>query len=154
MLEQLRSEMRVMQNAAREAREAATHEESIAEDKYDTRGLEASYLAGGQAKRASELQQLIKAYELLPLVAFAPNQKIAMTALVELEHQQKNNFFFLVPKGGGMLVKVEDLSHSLTVQIISPQSLLGAEIVGRHAGDQYEIEVAQQMRTYKVLSVK
>ena len=41
----------VMTKAALAAHEAATHSESKAEDQYDTRGLEASYLAGAQSKR-------------------------------------------------------------------------------------------------------
>src|SRR3990167_5836127 len=39
------------QQAAQTAYEAATDEENIAENKYDTLGLEASYLATGQARR-------------------------------------------------------------------------------------------------------
>jgi hypothetical protein len=37
------------------AREAATGADTKAENKYDTRGLEASYLAAGQAEQADEL---------------------------------------------------------------------------------------------------
>ena len=37
--------------------EAATNEESKAENKYDTRGLEASYMAQAQSLRVSELKK-------------------------------------------------------------------------------------------------
>lgn len=49
MLEKLAIDLDVLQRAAQTAYEAATHEENIAENKYDTLGLEASYLATGQA---------------------------------------------------------------------------------------------------------
>ena len=39
----------VLEKAARASHAEATHESSKAESKYDTRGLEAAYLAGGQA---------------------------------------------------------------------------------------------------------
>ena len=39
------------QAAVDRAYEAATHEENIAENKYDTLGLEASYLTQGQSRR-------------------------------------------------------------------------------------------------------
>ena len=41
----------VLEKAARASHAEATHESSKAESKYDTRGLEAAYLAGGQAGR-------------------------------------------------------------------------------------------------------
>ena len=65
--EKLEAEMQVMISAALIAREDATHEESKAEDKYDTRGLEASYLAGAQAKRAAELQRIIHSLQNLEI---------------------------------------------------------------------------------------
>ena len=46
ILEKLQSEIDALVRAAKSAHEAATHEESRAEDHHDTRGLEASYSAG------------------------------------------------------------------------------------------------------------
>jgi hypothetical protein len=40
--------------AAKTAHAAATHEENIPDNKYDTLGLEASYIAQGHANRAQE----------------------------------------------------------------------------------------------------
>jgi len=42
--------------------EAATHAESKAENKYDTRGLEAAYLADGQRRRLHEIETALAAY--------------------------------------------------------------------------------------------
>ena len=49
ILLELESELSVLADAAKAAHLAATHEESVAEDPHDTRGVEASYLAGAQA---------------------------------------------------------------------------------------------------------
>ena len=57
ILEKLAADLNVAQRAAQTAYETATHEENIAENKYDTLGLEASYLAAGQAKRVEEIRQ-------------------------------------------------------------------------------------------------
>ena len=38
--------------------------------KYDTRGLEAAYLAGGQARQAKEILDSIKLYEALTARSF------------------------------------------------------------------------------------
>ena len=55
----------VLEKAARASHAEATHESSKAESKYDTRGLEAAYLAGGQARQAKEILDSIKLYETL-----------------------------------------------------------------------------------------
>ena len=46
----LTDELEVYFRAAHASRAEATHEQSKAENKYDTRGLEASYLAHGQSR--------------------------------------------------------------------------------------------------------
>ena len=52
VLERLAEDLLQAEQAARAAHETATHEESVAENKYDTLGLEAAYLATGQVRRA------------------------------------------------------------------------------------------------------
>ena len=49
ILEKLTVDLDIAQRAAQTAYETATHEENIAENKYDTLGLEAAYLASGFA---------------------------------------------------------------------------------------------------------
>ncbi|RZA05588.1 MAG: transcription elongation factor GreAB, partial [Proteobacteria bacterium] len=56
VLEKLSADLDIAQRAAQTAYETATHEENIAENKYDTLGLEASYLAAGQARRVEEIK--------------------------------------------------------------------------------------------------
>ena len=67
----LTESLEVLEKAARASHEEATHESSKAESKYDTRGLEAAYLAGGQARQAKEILDSIKAYEALTTKDFA-----------------------------------------------------------------------------------
>ena len=57
VLARLAEDLLQAEQAARAAHETATHEENIAENKYDTLGLEAAYLATGQARRAEAIRQ-------------------------------------------------------------------------------------------------
>ena len=57
VLDRLAEDLLQTELAARAAHEAATHEENIAENKYDTLGLEAAYLATGQARRVEAIRQ-------------------------------------------------------------------------------------------------
>ncbi len=149
ILDQLEVDRKLLVGAAIEAREAATHEESKAEDKYDTRGLEASYLAGAQAKRAAEIEQLMRVYESMPILEFRADDPIGMTALVEVKNLLKKTLYFIVPKGGGVSLTLGEK----TIQIISPASLLGEELIGKKTGESFEVEIQKQMREYQILSV-
>lgn len=60
--EEFQLQFEMLKRAADTAREDATDAESKAESKYDTQGLEASYLAAGQADRAEDLAQALQAF--------------------------------------------------------------------------------------------
>src|SRR5262250_231609 len=101
IMEALRESLAVLQKAARAAHAEATHESSKAENKYDTRGLEAAYLAGGQARQAKEIQESIAVYDGIVTRDFGPGEPIGLTALVELEADGASSYYFIGPKNGG-----------------------------------------------------
>lgn len=149
LIAKLKDEHDRLAEAALHTYEAATHEESEAEDQYDTRGLEASYLAGAQAKRVAALEQTLHSLKQLKFRDFSDEDPIGETALVELEHDGKTNYCLLLPHGGGM--SVEHDGHQ--VQVITPKSPLGEALVGRTAGDVAVIDVNNQTKEYEIISV-
>src|SRR5882672_9710055 len=126
------SELEVYFRAAQASRAEATHEQSKAESKYDTRGLEASYLARGQSKQAAELEAAIAEFGKLDARKFAAGEGLGVGALVELEIGGELSFYFIGPRAGGTEV-VQDKKEIL---VITPQSPLGEQLVGRKAGEQ------------------
>src|SRR5215475_13879734 len=94
----LSESLELLERAARASHAEATHESSKAENKYDTRGLEAAYLAGGQARQAKDLMDSIKLYESLVLKDFPPEELIDLTALVELASDGARSTYFIGPK--------------------------------------------------------
>jgi hypothetical protein len=150
VIEKLESDHKGLAAAALSTYQAATHEESGAEDQYDTRGLEASYLAGAQAKRVADLEQLILQYRHLDMVDFTGAAPIVATALVELKNEDgKRNFYFLLPKGGGMSIAHE--GHN--IQIITPQSPMGEALIGRKVGDVAVLDNGRETKELEVISV-
>lgn len=133
--------------AARASHAEATHESSKAENKYDTRGLEAAYLARGQSRQAKETLDAIQVYESLATREFAPDEPIDLTALVEVESDGARSWFFIGPKNGGLEVRV----RGVEVTVITPQSPLGTALMGRRAGDHATIEGVSL--DYQILSV-
>src|SRR5512146_1703579 len=104
IISRLNESLEAVQKAARAAHAEATHESSKAESKYDTRGLEAAYLAGGQARQAREILDSIEVYETLKAREFALGEPIDLTALVELDTDGARGFYFIGPKNGGLEV--------------------------------------------------
>src|SRR3954468_1820234 len=93
----LTENLTVLEKAARAAHAEATHESSKAENKYDTRGLEAAYLAGGQARQAKEIMDSIAMYESLEPREFGSDDRIDLAALVELEADGTASAYFIGP---------------------------------------------------------
>jgi hypothetical protein len=145
---QLVADLGMLTQSAMAAKDAATHSESKAEDQYDTRGLEASYLAGAQAKRVVELEAFLAQLRNLDFRSFRPETPITSTALVELEAQDKTLYCFLLPEGGGRSTVYE----GKTVQITTPQSPLGEVLLGRKQGDEIEVRT-QVVRDYLIARV-
>ncbi len=149
IIEKLEEERKALAEAARNTYEAATHEESHAEDQYDTRGLEASYLAGAQAKRVGELEQFILMVRFLEVKNFNEETPITATALVQLDHDGKISWCFLLPSGGGMTIDFQ----GLPIQIITPKSPMGEALIGRRAGDLALVDTGKETREYEIVSV-
>ena len=149
ILKQLNEELEIVTRSAESAREAATHSESKAEDHHDTRGLEASYLAGAQASRAAELQRMITIYKFLYFPEFNPGDLIGPGALVQLELSGHHSFYFLVPQGGGLTLQMD----GKPIRVITPMAPLGEALLGRTVGDTVEIEGAGGSRIYRIVSI-
>jgi transcription elongation GreA/GreB family factor len=150
ILGKLADELEVYFRAARFARAEATHEQNKAENKYDTRGLEASYLAHGQSKQAAELEAAIADFENLKARAFGANESIDIGALVELEMGGDNSLYFIGPRAGG----TEVLHDRKEILVITPQSPLGGQLAGKKAGDQVHVSFGGANQSAIVLSVQ
>ena len=145
----LTESLSVLEKAARASHEEATHESSKAESKYDTRGLEAAYLAGGQARQAREILDSIKAYEALATRDFTSSDPIGLTALVELDADGTRLTYFVGPKNGGLEIK----HRRKEVMVITPQSPLGQDLVGRMAGQRWAAKLGGSTVKYHIVSV-
>jgi transcription elongation GreA/GreB family factor len=150
ILNKLEEELQTAIQAARTALEEATNDEAKPENEYDTRGLEASYLAGAQAERAAQIEEQILIYKHLVVKDFKKEDAIESTALVEVEFNKKRSFVFLMSKGGGMILNFE----GRPVQVVTPASPLGEALIGLKTGDSAIVEVGAATREYEVLSVR
>lgn len=131
ILRQLRAELTLQASAAALARDEATNEESRARSKYETHSQEAAYLAQGQARLVQEIETSLEAYAALPFPDFAPTDAIALGAVVELQAGARRIAYFVGPRAGGMELTIDGRE----ILVVTPQSPLGRQLVGKHAGD-------------------
>lgn len=150
IIERLGVDLDVAQRAAQTAYEAATAEENIAENKYDTLGLEASYLATGQARRMEEIRQARLAYQQLTLRDYDPEAGVQLSNLVLLaDEQDRQQRVFLGPEAAGL--KIGEGQALITV--ITPRSPLGQSLMGKLKGDEVVLVLGNGRQVYELVEV-
>ena len=135
-----------MSEAARQTREGATHEESRAEGDKDMRSTEQSYLARGQAMRAEALGEELTRLEATPLRTYGEDDAIGPGALVRVNVDEAERVFFVVPQGGGTELEVD----RVRVTVVTPSSPVGAALIGRRAGEDFELPVRGVRREWVI----
>lgn len=145
----LRAELDGFTRAAREAQDAATDPDSKAENKYDTRNLEASYLARGVAFRVAETEGALSEWEAMPPQDFSAMRPVAVGALVVLENSQGPAGYFIGPGGGGIGVEHEGLE----VTVITASSPMGRQLMKRREGEVFLLESGGRSLETVILSV-
>ncbi len=149
LIKEVEKDLDVLKRAALEAREAATHSESKQEGKYDTRALEASYLAGAQAKRAFELESYLHSLKNLDAKIFFHDDEIRATALIEVQIQDQRQFFFLIPQGGGITLE----EGKTQIKVIGANSPLGGELLGRRVQECFELQINGIYKEFEILNI-
>ncbi len=142
--------MAQMAQLAEATRADATHEEAKPENDKDTRALEQSYLARGQAMRVEEMLEQIQVLRFMPLRELGPEDPVEPGALVALESDGGARYVFLAPHGGGTEVNV----GGLEILVVTPASPMGQAIVGRCEGDEVELRSRGTVREYEIVAVR
>lgn len=136
VIAQIRAELKrqfdLLKRASDTARADATDEESRARSKYDTQGLEASYLAAGQAERAEELAATIAAFNAAPFPPFTARDPITEGALVEARLGADTEWFLLAPCAGGLTVAL----GGRDITVLGPGAPLRKQLQGLKRGGQ------------------
>lgn len=145
---QLTAALGALERAHKATREGATHEQAKPENDKDTRALEQSYLARGQAMRVEELTTSVAEVQAMPVRDFVPSDPVALGALVAVEEDGTRRLFLMAPQGGGAALAEG------RVQVITPRSPVGRALLGKRAGDDCTLEVGGKVRELEVLSVR
>jgi transcription elongation GreA/GreB family factor len=147
LLAALTKTLEALEQAHADAAEGATHAEAKPENDKDTRAIEASYLARGQAMRVEALRTGVAALKVMSTEPLDAEGQVVLGAYVEVEEDDATLRFFLAPEGGG-----SKLARG-TVQVVTPGSPLGQALLGRREGESFELTLAGRKRELSVTAI-
>lgn len=143
------ADLQTMSAAQRAVVDGATHEENRPENDKDTRALEQSYLARGQAQRVVELQDALNQLKALELREFSASSAIALGALVAVADGREVVHYFIAPAGGGLRVQL----GGAEVRVVTPQAPIAQALLGKHEGDDLDLRTPQGLSECSITSV-
>jgi transcription elongation GreA/GreB family factor len=155
LIEQLQQQMDVAMSSAQAAYQGATDSESKSENKYDTRGLEASYLAHGQSKRVDTLRHAIKKYKNLIQLAESsvqPNnqEKITHNCLVRLTNPSKHSIYFYIGFfGGGINLKL----NNKEIKVVTPEAPIAKQLIDKYLDDEITLSLGGTSLEWTIVSI-
>jgi len=133
------------QETLRHSHAAATHEEARADNKYDTRSLEMSYLATGMTDRIAQLRQVLSAYHFWTLPERADVVRPG-ALVVLLDEEDVPLRCYIAPYGSADTVVVEEMK----IRVITLKAPLGRALVGKSEGDEVSVKVDGVIRSWEL----
>jgi hypothetical protein len=139
VLAELEEDLRRQLAAQETAAAGATHVEAKAETKWDTCGLEQSYLARGHAQQFEALARQVEELRAFRAPDFS-GKPIGPGALIEAEMDGERMFFILLTCGGGVELTFD--GHEITV--ITPESPVGTALLDKRQGQAYSFRPGEE----------
>lgn len=131
LIEKLAKQIAVLKSALAESSESANGAETKSEGKYDTRAIEAAYLAQAQGEQLELAEESLGKFKRFTPPAYGIEDEIGPGALVEVDQDGEICFYFLAPTGGGLVT--EYLGCEVTV--VTPDSRRYQQLADRRMGD-------------------
>ena len=131
----LEIELKHAVDASKDAADYATNDEARAESQWDTQGLEASYLAAGQADQARQWVDAIRELRAEKHDVMQLKNSVSLGALFKCDVGGSEEHFFFAGVAGGHIVQME--GHEVTV--ITPQSPLAGRLLGLKPGESFRL---------------
>ena len=135
LIQALRKEVLYAIKASQDAADYATDEESRAESKWDTQGLEASYLAAGQAGQARQWAEAVEVLQSNREILLGTKTEVLPGALFTCDLGGSEETFFFSSVAGGQVINM-DVKQ---VTVITAQSPLAGRLLGLKEGDSFTL---------------
>jgi transcription elongation GreA/GreB family factor len=143
----LEKELKEIENAALSSRAYAIQDDIKSEGKYDTRAIEANYMAQAQQVRVEELKldlNMIKEIEVEH-----KSSQVELGSLIQVEQNGRVIWYFISSALGGTILNIDDLIV-LVITVFSP---IGNEALSLSVGDNFEVETPKEIKNYIIKSI-
>ncbi len=159
MITELLRRVEAMIERAEHEREGAQQEANshvgAMESRYDTFKEEAQYLAGAQSARIAQLRRTsVQLRDLLSNQTRPGGNHpgvVALGSVVRLRAADgAERWYMLAPGAGGEELWLD----GVTVQVITPQSPAGREVLGKAVGDDVTLRIGDQQTEFEVLALE
>ncbi len=124
----------------------ATEGDVKQESKYDTRGIEAGYLAGAQKKRVEELKLDLHKLEEFLSFDLKQHNEVILGSLVTIDMGKEERTYFVSPSFGGVQLQF----GSVIVHVVTTISPMGEAMLGLSEGDELELDPT---KIYTILKI-
>ncbi|MDQ6998881.1 MAG: GreA/GreB family elongation factor [Mariprofundus sp.] len=148
IIEQLASDLLMLEQAVALARDTATHADCLGSSKYETMGLEASYLAQGQGTRLIEVEHSLSYFKQI-IVNACTTEVVLSSMLLLADEQDHQQLLWIAAEAGGLKVQCGEIE----ITVITPRSPLGRALMRKSAGDEVVVHIAGRTRHYEVVDV-
>lgn len=144
--EKVAEELGYLKKSMDAAYEETTHTETKQEGKYDTRAIEAGYLAGAQSERYRIMSSHLAALERLIMAQKGPLESAGAGSVVILVSEEDDMVkrLVLIPNLGGYEAVVDDLVYTS----ITLDSAIGRVIYKKFEGDEVTLQIKGQKKQY------
>ncbi|MBL4760370.1 MAG: GreA/GreB family elongation factor [Mariprofundaceae bacterium] len=147
IIQQLETDINISAQAVKMARDTATHKDCLGSSKYETMGLEASYLAQGQGTRLLELERSLAYFKQVKL---QESTSITLETYIILnDEDDKQTCLWMAGDAGGLKVPYQQQ----IITVITPKSPLGKAIMGKNIGDDFSLKIMAHEKSFEVLSL-
>ena len=133
LITQLQGLLSEITAASKDAASYATDSEAKADSKWDTQGLEASYLAAGQAAHARELAKVIAGLKGMKIASV--QDTVISGSLVVCSMGDLTEGYLLCNQGGGNSIRFEGME----ITMITPESALGNALIGKKRSSAFQL---------------
>lgn len=149
LINKIKEDIKQAEAASDSASEYVKEGDIKSDGKYDTRGIEAGYLAGAQQRRVEELKLELQLLEEIPVRDFSKNEEVSIGALVDIKFNGQVRKYFVAPTAGGTMINID----GVTILVISTFSPIGDAVFGTKVGEEFELETPQETRVYEVVDI-
>lgn len=151
IIEKLKVDIDDLERNYQRVREVVITAPGAMQSASDTTRMTESVIADKLQTAMSEKKEAISIFETFfeKEINFNPVSQIQIGSLVEVESNNEKQYFFLLPKIGGLKIEVDGKN----IMILTPEAPMTQAILDKKVGDKVEINIVEIKKNIEILEI-